>query len=112
MRIDIQALNLERSTAKMKDRGKALKNGLQRILQKALFIVEGQAKRESPVRTGRMRASITEGRELYPTYARIGPTVTYAKYVHKHNPFMDRAAKKSVPDIKEAIRDEIKEIIK
>ena len=52
-----------------------------------------------------------EGIELYKTYARIGPTVKYARFVNLRNPFMSRGVAAAMPDIKEKAIDEIKSAI-
>src|SRR3990167_9878577 len=70
------------------------------IIMKSLFIVQRHAKFFSPVDTGRMQASIGggafsggafptgEGMTVGAKEGTIGPTVTYAKYVHRRVPFM------------------------
>jgi len=56
------------------------------------FAVERESKKNAPVDTGRMRASI--GTDIGNLQARIGPNVNYATYVHegtwkmKGRPFM------------------------
>lgn len=98
-------------------RGPQIKAALSRILAKSLLIVEGETKKEAPVDTGRLRSSITDGKELFATFARIGPTVSYAKFVEygtrfmKANPFMKRGAENSLPKIEEVIHNEIKKAI-
>lgn len=112
MRVDIQPLNLFRSRQKMENRTKKMKDAIEGIFIKSLFVLEKYSKIESPVRTGRMRASITDGKQLFPTFAQIGPTVHYAKYVHKKNPFMARGARKSLPEIKKVVKQSVSEAIK
>lgn len=124
MNITIEPLQLLKVQKSMGARSKEIKGSLQTILTKAVFIVEGYAKRESPVDTGRMRASIGGGSfkggsfasgtgiTIEKSLAVIAPTVDYAKYVNAKNPFMNRAAKKSLPDIRKIVAAEIHNAVK
>jgi hypothetical protein len=54
---------------------------LQRALTKSAFEVERRSKQESPVRTTRLRSSIST--DIQPLRAIIAPHVKYAFYVHE-----------------------------
>lgn len=117
MRLSIDLGSMLLMQQHMKNRGEALQKALPTIFKKSLLVVERYTKIESPVDTGRMRASISEGQEIFPKYATIGPTVEYAKYVEtgtkrmRANPFMARGTKASVGDIKSVVVEEIKAAI-
>jgi hypothetical protein len=110
----------------MERRAGAIKNAVDTIIQKAIFLVERHAKFLSPVRTGRMRASIGgggfeggsypagEGIEMHleQRYATIMPTVEYAQYVHRRVPFMTGGLYEAIPEIKEVAQNEIAKAIK
>lgn len=124
MNITIEPLQLINARQGMANREKKIRTGFETILKKAVFIVEGNVKRESPVDTGRMRASVGGGSfqggsfaagtgiKIEKSIATIAPTVEYAKYVNDKNPFMNRAAKKSIPDIRKIVQDEVAKAIK
>jgi hypothetical protein len=112
MQINLKIQGLDKAVGNFHHREQKMKQAVSNIISKSLLLLERYTKIESPVRTGRMRASISEGKELYPTYARIGPTVFYAKYVERRNPFMERGAKNSLPDIRNAIKDEVAAALK
>jgi len=54
---------------------------LQRGMTKFAFLIEGESKRETPVDTGRLRASIST--DIGNLYARIAPHVAYAGWIHE-----------------------------
>lgn len=112
MKVNIGLEGLEKVKGNMGRRADKVKAVIKTIFEKSLFLIERYSKIESPVRTGRLRASITEGKFLFERYAQIGPTVEYAKYVHERNPFMDRGVSKALPEIRKMIKDEVKEAIK
>lgn len=57
---------------------------MSRALAKAGLVVESDAKRNAPVDTGRLRASITNRVDTAPLakYVEIGTNVSYARWVH------------------------------
>jgi hypothetical protein len=111
MRLFINPFNLGTVQKKFSLRSDRMKQARENILQKSLLLIERYSKIESPVRTGRLRASISEGKFLYERYAQIGPTVEYAKYVHWRNPFMERGVERALPDLRKMIKDEVKQAI-
>lgn len=59
------------------------------LLTKIALIVEAEAKRNAPVRTGTLRRSITHRIEGHAAY--VGTAVTYAVYVEAKQPFLSTA---------------------
>lgn len=84
-------------------------------IKKSAFLVEREAKLESPVDTGRLRASIYT--DITPTQATISPYVNYAVFVHegtryiRSNPFLNRASKNAEPTIQDIFDQEISNAI-
>ena len=76
--------------------GEAIDEELATAFEAAALLVEGAAKKLAPVRTGRLRASITHRlqREALDIYAEVGTNVEYATYVeegttrNKPHPFL------------------------
>ena len=54
---------------------------LQRAIEKAAYAVEKYAKKETPVDTGRLRASIFT--DIGTLQARIAPNTAYASWIHE-----------------------------
>lgn len=69
----------EQFEKRMKDAAREVSRP-RKVLQDAALIVEGNAKRRSPVRTGNLRRSITN--RVEDTEAFVGTNVEYAPYVH------------------------------
>lgn len=82
--------------------------GLNRDLAKAVarstILVERRSRENSPVDTGRLRASHI--RKITPTQGTVTPTANYAIYVHegtsrmRARPFLKKALIDSTPEIK------------
>lgn len=122
MRISISAPSLAIFQSHMKTKADKLHKAREVILKKSIYVVEGKGKYYSPVDTGRMRASIGLGggfgdkpginfERLNEGTASVGPTVTYAKYVHARIPFMFTAAHESLGQIKRIAQDEVKKAL-
>jgi hypothetical protein len=117
---------LNKVQGNMARRSNLVKKAIDNIIKKSIFLVERHAKWLSPVKTGRMRASIGgggysggsysagEGIEMHleERYATIMPTVEYAKYVHRHVPFMTGGLYDALPEIKEVAKNEIANAVK
>lgn len=82
-----------------------IKEFLRKEIEKLGFLVEGEAKRVTPVDTGRLRSSIVPLTLITGLGVAIRPTVNYAYYVHEgkgsnknygRRPFMDIGAEKAV----------------
>lgn len=112
MQITISAASFAKFQHNMANRADRIKHVVDIILRKAVFVVEGKGKWYSPVDTGRMRASITEGITFGNNYASVGPTVSYAKYVHRRVPFMSAAANDSLGEIQNIVEREVNKAIK
>lgn len=97
---------------KMAGKANRVDKAIDTILKKAAFVVEKYGKLYSPVKTGRMRSSISEGIHFGDKFASVGPTVVYAKYVHAKIPFMWAAAESSRAEIKTITEQEINKAIK
>lgn len=113
MGLNIEIEGVDQMRKNFDKRGKSIEPSLNNIIQKSIFTIEREEKIQAPVDTGRLRSSITEGREFRNLYGSIGPTVTYAKFVNygtrfqKANPFIDRAIDSAIPEIRKITKDEI-----
>ena len=59
------------------------------LLQRVVFTVESSAKKETPVKTGHLRRSVT-GAVVGVTQGIIGSNLIYAPIVHRRNPYLER----------------------
>lgn len=88
-----------------------IRNAIGTAIKKSAYLVEREAKLETPVDTGRMRASIFS--DIQPEIATISPYVNYAVFVHegtryiKANPFMERASQNAQSGVQGFFDDEI-----
>lgn len=98
--------------AQMPDR---VQKGLSEAIKKSIFLIEGQAKQNAPVDTGRLRASILT--ELHPLTASVMPTVNYAIYVHegtrfmRGRPFLGDAVQQTQDEISDIFSEALKEVM-
>lgn len=111
--ISVDAKSLDRFGRAVLKASKGFPKDLQEALQKAGYVVERRAKQESPVDTGRMRASINTysiaamaGRP----HIAVGPHTNYAEYVHRRNPFMARAYMISYPQVNNIMKQALDEV--
>lgn len=111
MKIEIDAKELNKVKGNFETRSKRIKTAVSRILRMATLTVEKKGKEFSPVKTGRMRASIITT-EITEKTASVQPTVFYAPFVHKRIPFMWAAREDAVPEIQRFVDKEIKTAIK
>lgn len=111
MKIDIEIQNYKQVSENFKRRAKDLPTALQRAVSKVTLLVERYGKLYSPVRTGRMRASIIPI-NINKVTASVGPQVSYAPYVHRRVPFMYAARQSTLPQVGRMFNDEIKIAIK
>lgn len=110
LNIQIDASSLANAKASLGRKGKNVAGVIQTILSKSVLVVERYGKYYSPVKTGRMRASISPI-DISNTYATVGPQVDYAKYVHARIPFMFAARESSLAEVQKIADDEIKKAI-
>lgn len=112
MNISIDLRSLENMRGNMKERAAKIADAVDMIITKSVYVLEGKEKFYSPVRTGRMRASIGDGIIFGKLFGSVGPTVDYAKYVNARIPFMSAAAQESLKDITKIAEDEINKALK
>ena len=77
------------------------------VLQDIGLLVEGEAKRNAPVRTGTLRRSITNRVEGNAAY--VGSAVEYARYVHEGTKYM--AAQPFIQDAIDNSRSQIVRLV-
>ncbi len=111
MKIDIEIQNYKQVSDRFKQRSKNLKGAIQSIVSKVTLTVERFGKYYSPVKTGRMRASIIPV-EINQLSASVGPQVTYAPYVHRRIPFMYSAKIEAEKQVDDIVKTEIRKAIK
>jgi hypothetical protein len=109
--IKVEIKNYNEVSRSFRERSKSVLPALDRIISKVALMVERQGKLYSPVKTGRMRASI------YPVVmsnlvTNVGPKVDYAKYVHARVPFMTAARNDVDPKVRDIVEDEIRRALK
>ena len=111
MKIDIEIQNFKEVADRFKQRAKEIKPAIQRIVSLVSLNVERFGKLYSPVKTGRMRASIYPV-DINELSARVGPKVEYAKFVHARIPFMFAARQDTMPTVAGIIKKEINKAIR
>lgn len=82
---------------------------LERAMKKAVLIVEAEAKRNTPVDTGRLRGSITnEVREIARQVieGRIGTNVDYARFIE-----LGTSKMSAKPYLRPALRNKFSEVV-
>lgn len=93
-------------------RGVNIKGFLKEQIQKIGYLVEGEAKRVTPVDTGRLRSSIVPLSSIVDIGVVVRPTVNYAYFVHEglgsnkrygRRPFMEQGAEKAVKKYNQTI---------
>lgn len=119
MKLDIQIsglTNLRKRFDRLPEKSKKL---VRDALLKAGYIVEGASKRETPVDTGRLRASISVSNSLLlraEPHVVISPHTKYAQYVHQGTrrmtarPFMTKGYESSKAKIKGIMKALLKDI--
>jgi HK97 gp10 family phage protein len=89
-----------------------------RAIEKAVYKVQEKAKRNSPVDTGRMRASITKHTTSRNLHGEVVVGVNYGIYVHegtrhmRGRPFLKDAVGQSERDIESYLVEAINNVIK
>ena len=111
MDIKIEVENYKEVSQKFAERSKEMPKAIQRIVSKVALTVERFGKIYSPVKTGRMRASIIPI-NISQMSASTGPQVFYAPFVHARIPFMFAARQSTLPSVQQIIDKEIKEALK
>ena len=112
--INVEVLGVQDVIDNLMDIG-ASASDLRHGMSKAGAIIEKAAKKNAPVKTGNLRASI--GREAYPDHVDVGTNVEYGVYQEfgtykmKAHPFLYPALVENEDKIIEAIKDGVRENI-
>lgn len=116
MKIEIQAVNLAQVMKKIGKLTPAMKVALQNAIEKGAMILEKDSKKNTPVDTGRLRASIYS--TIKPLSATVQPKTDYAVFVHegtrfmKGRPYMRQAVDSNEKRIEDVFVKEIEKAIK
>lgn len=108
--IDIEITNYKEISDRFIKRSKNMKDTIQRIVSRVALTVERFGKLYSPVRTGRMRASIIPI-NISNMAATVGPQVDYAPYVHRRIPFMFAAKIDTEKQVDSIVKSEVRKAI-
>ena len=76
MKLDVKIIGAQALMKLMKKKGKIIDKNLGKDLLKCVIKVEGDAKRNAPVLTGRLRSSLTH--EVKKMVGKVGTNVDYA----------------------------------
>lgn len=115
--IEIDGLErLQKQLAKAPD---IVRSWLNKAIQASIFEIEAEAVDENflfktprALRTGLLQRSFKFGMSFGDLWGQIGPTVAYAPFVHKGNPFMGRIVNKAKPKIGTHFDDALEGIAK
>ena len=81
MEIHIDTSQIEALARRYRNGPAIVQSEMLGAMQRSTFRLEGQAKKETPVRTGTLRRSITSN-PVTPTLGVVGTNVPYARWVH------------------------------
>jgi hypothetical protein len=81
MEIHIDSSQVNALAARYKGAPAIVRSEMLGAMKRSTFRLEGQAKKETPVKTGTLRRSITSN-PVTPTLGVVGTNVPYAKWVH------------------------------
>ena len=119
-RVTIKIDGLAALVSKVKDGDTLVTRPLRRFFTKSGVLVTGEAKRLTPVDTGRLRAANTYKLDPSPTpmFVEVGNAVHYAPFVHEPGrtrrwagkPFLRDALLRNVGRIEGFVRETAKEI--
>ena len=93
MRINARVIGDKEITKKLQELARKSQAGLKKAITESAIHVEGEAKENAPVDTGRLRASITH--EVKENTARVGTNVKYACVYNAKTPVYDPIDKTS-----------------
>ena len=110
--MQIQVQGLDKLLAKLHSAVAMLGPALRTALTKSGLVVETEAKKVTPVRTGTLRRSITHRVDpaAIPKFAEVGTNLHYARYVHdgtrymKGRPFLTQGAKAAMGGVNAAFQ--------
>ena len=120
MEISIRIENIEEVQRFLESRPRRTREELDRAVKKTALLVQGEAKRRTPVDTGRLKTSIKSKTFKSKLSGEVFTAVRYAIPVHENlrarhtvgeAKYLERAAKQSVPRINKFFKDAIKNII-
>lgn len=115
----IEIAGLERLQSNFAKAPEIVRSWLNKAIQASIFEVEAegvdenfQFKTPRALRTGLLQRSFKLGMSFGDLWGQIGPTVVYAPFVHRGNPFMGRIANKAKPKINTHFEDALEGIAK
>lgn len=110
--LNIQVKGINELRKAFQKRPEIVKKYINDSISRSLFIIENNAndsnfqfKTPRSLRTGYLQRSFKFGIITRDFFGSIGPTVEYAQYVHVNNPFMERIARMSQPQIEREFND-------
>lgn len=121
MEISIRVEGLEEAQRFLNSRPIKTREELNKSVKKTALLVEGEAKKRTPVDTGRLKTSIRAKTFISKLEGEVSTNVKYAIAVHENlrarhrvgeAKFLEKAFKQSTPRIKKFFEDAIKNIIK
>ena len=121
MEISIRIENIEEVQRFLESRPARTREELNRAVKKTALLVSGEAKRRTPVDTGRLKTSIKSKTSKRELAGEVFTEVRYAIPVHENlrarhtvgeAKYLERAAKQSVPKINKFFKDAVQNIIK
>jgi len=93
MGLEVQIKNWDEVQRRWGEAPDVVRDQFQKAIDASLPEMRSAARRETPVLTGRLKAGIEY--ESQPLKGVVMSTVYYGVYVHKRNPFMERAIRPS-----------------
>lgn len=120
MEISIKIKNIDEIERFLESRPKRAREEFNSVVEKTALLVEGEAKRRTPVDTGRLKTSIKSKVFKNELEGEVFTEVRYAIPVHENlrarhrvgeAKYLEKAAKQSVPKINRFFKDAIKNII-
>lgn len=121
MEISIRIENIEEVNRFLDGRPARTKEEINIAVEKTALLVQGEAKRRTPVDTGRLKTSIKKKTFKRELAGEVFTEVRYAIPVHENlrarhttgeAKYLERAAKQSVPKINKFFKDAINNTIK
>ena len=112
MQLTVHIEGLDKLKAQMKASPTIVKKHLNEAINNSISVLEGETKKVTPFKTGRLKASIGGGTfkggsfkqgygvQTKDLWASIGTNVKYAPFVHKRKPFFEWGVENSERTIK------------
>ena len=104
--MQIQVLGLDKLLANLHSAPAMFGPVLRTALPRSGLVVETEAKKVTPVKTGTLRRSITHRVDPspIPKFAEVGTNLSYARHVHARKPFLTTGAKAAMGAIQAAMQ--------